>query len=110
MGSLLGEPLPLRDSNRERLGRGEKEASSLLGDGKGELVGDCVELPLAEAQGVGTVDPLLLGGREGLPLPLEEGLSTDCADDAEGVPPAPPLALPTTDSEDCGDALRWDAE
>ena len=154
-GSSLGEPLPLCDSNMERLGRGEKEARSLLGEGEGDLVGECIELPLAVAQGVDKVDPLLLGGREGesTPLgeaaptsdaegaaeavvdadalpealaagerdaeactgdglgdPLLEGLSIDGAADAEGVPPAPLLALPATDSEDRGDALRWDAE
>ena len=47
---------------------------------------------------------------DGLEEPLLEGLSIDGAADAEGVPPAPPLVLPDMDSEDRGDALRWDAE
>ena len=150
---------------------GEGEGGASLGEGGGEGVGDCVELPLTEAQGVGESDPLPLGGSEGLPVaqgegegvspaegdapllgeaaphsdaegaadavvdaealpealvagereaeagagdglgePLLEGPSTDCADVAEGVPPAPPLALPAADSEDRGDALRGEAE
>ena len=53
VGGSLGEPLPLSDCGMEGLTRGESEAKPLLGEGDGDMVGNCLELPLIETLGVG---------------------------------------------------------
>ncbi len=52
VGGSLEEPLPLSDCGMEGLARGEIEANPLLGEGGGDMVGNCLELPLIETLGV----------------------------------------------------------